>query len=152
MENNLHEENKNEDLPCKKDYKVLTLYGQNLELNTDFNRFQPNTDEAAYKERLEILESIYESPLSPTLVYVALDKSLNKKVALKIVKKDKLKQSFLLELIKLETVIHFKLCRLNPENVTMMYEYYEFPDSFVMILELSKDPFYFEERLENVNN
>lgn len=138
--------------PSENSNSVLTLYGREIKFKPAFPSYSPITDEEKFDKRFSAMESIYDSPLSPTIINSAYDSFLKTRVALKIINKSKLKQIFHHELIKQEAVVHHFLCRVNPDNITMMFDYFEFTDRYVFILELSNDPTYFEDRLETVNS
>jgi len=100
------------------------------------------------EEKYEIIEKIYENPLSATEMYLAIDENKTP-YAIKEIKKSKLRDRLLHELAKSELSIHYSLSKKS-NNIVNVYDYYETESSYYMIMEYCPNPTYFRYQLENV--
>jgi serine/threonine protein kinase len=104
-----------------------------------------------FEEKYKIQETVYNNQLSPSTIYLALDIELNKKFAVKRVKKERLSKGYQVDFARNEMVIQQSLGRLS-NNIVKVPDYYEDDSTFTMVMEYSEDPTYFEDLLENVIN
>jgi serine/threonine protein kinase len=100
------------------------------------------------EEKYEIIEKIYDNPLSATEIHLATDENKTP-YAIKEIKKSKLRDRLLQELAKSELSIHYSLSKKS-NNIVNVYDYYETESSFYMIMEYCPNPTYFRYQLENV--
>ncbi len=100
------------------------------------------------EEKYEIIEKIYENPLSATEMYLAIDENKTP-YAIKEINKSKLRDRLLHELAKSELSIHYSLTKKS-NNIVNVYDYYETESSYYMIMEYCPNPTYFRYQLENV--
>jgi hypothetical protein len=70
-------------------------------------------------------------------------------MAIKKVMKDRLRHSYLHEFARNEMAIQYSLSQLS-NNIVRVPCYFEEEDSYTSIMELSSDPRYFEDLLDNV--
>lgn len=94
-------------------------------------------------------EIVYEQPLSPTVVYKGLNLLNDQPVAIKELKKERLRYDYQHELARNELAIHYSLSSAS-EHVTKVLGYFESEEAYILVLEWSDEPSYFEELLEKV--
>lgn len=105
-----------------------------------------------FEENYKIEETLYTQNLSPTVIYTGTDLTNNTKIAIKELRKSKLKgKLYLNEFAKNEMAIHYSLSRLS-NNIVKVPAYFENEESYLMVMEYSNQPNYFEDLLENVYN
>lgn len=93
---------------------------------------------------------IYNASLSASVIYQGYEKKTGTKVAIKELKKNKLKQEYLHEMAKNEFSIQASLCCLSEDsNIVQVKDYFENENAYYLIMEYSEEPDYFEDLLEN---
>jgi serine/threonine protein kinase len=95
-------------------------------------------------------KKIYHQSLSSSHIYIAYLNDI--KIAVKEIEKDKLRTPLHHEYVRNELAIHYTLSNnTNCENIVKVYGYYEDESKYYLAMELSPEPDYFENLLENVN-
>lgn len=110
--------------------------------------FSPSTI-VIFNDNYKIIEKIYTQELASTEILLVEDTNGVKWAAKRILKK-KLKSELFHELIRNEFALHFSLSKLC-NNIIKVPDYFEDEVSYLMLMEYSSQPNYFEELLENVN-
>jgi serine/threonine protein kinase len=126
----------------------LIFYGEKIKTNQIISLYNPQ-NYRQFEDKYKITETIYDNSLSPSTIYIAEDNNINKKVAVKQVKKDRLSKSYLHDFSRNEMVIQQSLGRMS-NNIVKVPDYYEDDIAYTMVMELSEDPCFFEDLLENV--
>jgi len=126
------------------------MYGEKLELKEDSKilNYAPDDTNKIYESYIVEEDKIYEASLSPSEVYLAIDKITGNKVAIKEVKKEKLKDNFIKEMAKNELIIHASMSQQS-YNVVKIHNYYEDEKAFKIAMEFCEEGNYFEDILEN---
>lgn len=91
---------------------------------------------------------IYSNGLSPSIVHMGVEVKTGNRVAIKELKKEKLKDDFMKEMIKNELSIHHFLSKIS-NNIVKVKDYAENEKSFYLVMECSDEPNFFEDLLEN---
>lgn len=127
----------------------LYYYGEKICLPKDSNiRFYNPSDINLLYENYKIdSKQIYKATLSATEIHVGYERQTGNKVAIKELKKSKLKD-FMQEFAKNELTIHDSMARVSA-NVCKVKDYFEDEKAFYMVMEFSDEPNYFEDMLEN---
>jgi hypothetical protein len=129
--------------------EYITLYEQKiLMLNENIKFYAPKSVELLW-ETYQKVSTLYEIPLSPTIIYKVIDKITKKIKALKELKKVKLKGGYLHEFARNELLIHYSMSKLS-NIIVNVSEYYEDKDGYYIVMEYSKYHSYFEVLLEKV--
>jgi serine/threonine protein kinase len=128
----------------------LYLYGEKIDLIKESKILNYNPpDISLLMANYEIEENkIYSTSLSPTEIYIAYEKKSGNKVAIKELKKEKLRDSFKLEMARNELILHNSISKLS-SNVVKVTDYFEDEKSFYLITEFCEEANYFEDTLEN---
>ena len=87
--------------------------------------------------------------MSPTIICIAKDLQIDKFVAIKELRKDRLNKNFLAEFAKNELIIHYSLSKLS-NNIVNVIDYFEDETAYKLAMEYCEEPNYFEDILENV--
>lgn len=116
---------------------------QNIEINyqpLEINFFVENYK---FEEKL-----IYSNGLSPSIIHMGLEVKSGDKVAIKELKKEKLKDDYMMQMIRNELSIHYFLSKVS-KNVVRVKDYAEDEKSYYLAMECSDEPNFFEDLLEN---
>lgn len=92
--------------------------------------------------------SIYVGNLSPSIIYSGKEVNSGIKVAIKELRKDRLKDQIMFGMVKTEFSIHSYLSKISA-NIVEVKDYYEDEKAFYLVMEFSEEPDYFEDLLEN---
>lgn len=126
------------------------MYGEKVQLSdNEIMPFSPSNSKFYY-ENFTKIESIYSTALAATEINLIQNKQ-GEMFASKEILKKKLKNSYSHEFIKNEMALQFSFSRLC-ENIVPVIDYYEDDDKYVMVMDYSKQPDYFDDLLENVFN
>lgn len=101
-----------------------------------------------FNEKYKVIRRIYAAELASAQVVLLEDENGNKYAAKEIFKK-KLKNKMFHDFAKNEMALQYSLSRLS-RNIVRVEEYYEDEEKYLMIMEFSYEPDYFEDLLENV--
>jgi serine/threonine protein kinase len=97
-----------------------------------------------------IKNNLYHQSLSSTRIHTAYINET--KIAVKEFDKDKLTTQLHHEFVRNELAIHYSLSNSSHcENIIKVYGYYEDYSKYYLAMELSPEPDYFENLLDNVN-
>ena len=124
----------------------MTMYGEIIN-NPNILPYSPKKYDL-FEKNYKIVQTLYENPLAATKIYIALDNKENQ-CAIKEIKKERLRESFNIELARNELSIHYSLSKKS-NYIAAVPEYYETEQSYFMIMEYCTNPNYFQYRLENV--
>lgn len=102
-----------------------------------------------FKDKYEIRDTICSNPLSPNIISIAENLENNKLVAVKEIRKERLKKQYMHEFAKNEISIHHSLSRIS-NNIVNVLDYYEDESTYTIAMEYCDEPNYFEDILENV--
>jgi serine/threonine protein kinase len=128
-----------------KDYIV---YGVRFSVNSNLKPYSPQNIKIFY-EKYKVINTIYSLELAAAEVLLVEDIDTRIKYAAKHVKKGRLNGEMFHQFIKNEMALHYSLCRLS-SNIVVCEEYYEGEESYVMVMEYSNQPDYFNRLLEKV--
>ncbi len=125
------------------------MYGETIKCaSPNILPYNPH-DNKIFKDNYEIKKVIYSNGLSPTTISIAKNLQIDKFVAIKELRKDRLTKNFLSEFAKNEMIIHYSLSKLS-NNIVNVIDYFEDENSFKLAMEYCEEPNYFEDILENV--
>jgi hypothetical protein len=125
------------------------MYGEKVQLpDNDILPFSPSNMKL-YNENFKKIETIYKTPLAATEINL-VETEKGERYAAKEILKKKLRYSYSHEFIRNEMALQFSLSRIC-ENIVPVLEYYEDDERYVMVMDYSKQPDYFDDLLENVN-
>jgi hypothetical protein len=104
-----------------------------------------------FNDKYNILKRIYSSELAYSEIILLQDHEENK-FAAKRIKKRKLSANYLHDFVRNEIAIQHSLSNFsqNGEFIVKVEDYFEDDDCYLMVMEYSPSPDYFEQRLENV--
>jgi serine/threonine protein kinase len=103
-----------------------------------------------FSEKYNVVKRIYSNELSCAHV-VLLEDKYGTKYAGKETLKSRLKSNFLHEFAKNEMALHYSLSKLS-KSIVKVEDYFEDDEKYLMVMEFSYEPNYFEDLLENVRN
>ena len=115
--------------------------------NFNFLNYSPSKY-SEFEKTYTFKKEIYENPLSPSKIHLAINKN-GEKFAIKEIKKDKLYEPFQVQFARNEISIHHSHSKKS-KFIASVYEYYENDSSFFMVMEYCSNSNYFQHRLENV--
>jgi serine/threonine protein kinase len=127
----------------------ITLFDQKIIIASENIKLYSPLPSDLLWEIYEKIAVLYEMTLSPTIILKVLDKKTKKIYAVKQLKKERLKQSYLHEFAKNESTIHYSMGKISNLVVNVPH-YFEDNESYFMVMEYSKLFGYFEELLEKV--
>jgi serine/threonine protein kinase len=116
--------------------------------NTNIFQYLPSDISLLNQHYKKNSTSIYVGNLSPSIIYSGVDLSSGVKVAIKELRKDRLKEEIMVEMARTEFSIHSYLSKLST-NIVEVKDYYEDEKIFYLVMEFSEEPDYFEDLLEN---
>jgi len=130
--------------------EFVTLYGKKITIkNENIKAYSPKPVELLW-DMYEKIKLLYEVPLSPTIIYKVMNKRTRKILALKQLRKSKLKETFLHEFAKNEILIHYSMSSIS--NLIVNAEnYFEDSENYYIVMEYCKNHGYFEKLLEEVS-
>ena len=126
----------------------LILYGEKMQVNQIIQPYLPLSTKIL-NENYTIIDTVYKEQLSPSCIYLATEVNKNQQYAVKKVMKDRLRHSYMHDFARNEMAIQYSLSRFS-NNIVKVPCYFENEDSYTTVMELSHDPRYFEDLLENV--
>ena len=101
-----------------------------------------------FQEKYSVKETIYTNELAIGKILLLIDK-YGCKYAAKQYMKNRIRNPVLHEFTKNELAMQTSLGKLS-NNIVKVLDYYEDHESYVMVMEYSYQPTYFEDLLENV--
>ena len=127
------------------------MYGEHI-LNTSsiLRPYKPQNMQN-FLDKYTIISKIYSNELAYSEIVLLQDKEDNK-FAAKRIKKLKLSADYLHDFVKNEMAIQYSLSHFsqNADFIVKVEDYYEDEHYYLMVMEYSQSPDYFEQRLENV--
>jgi serine/threonine protein kinase len=126
----------------------MSLYGNRIITNPSIHIYNPSKMKL-FDSRFEIEKRIYTNDLSPSLIFKAKDLQANINVAVKQIRKDRLYHNYLHDFAKNEITLQHSLGKLS-DNIAKVYSYFEDEATYTSVIEISDDPCYFEDLLDNV--
>lgn len=126
------------------------MYGEKVKgISPNLKSFKP-LNMKIFDEKYKIIKKIYTNGLAAGEI-VLLEDNMGNKFAGKDIQKKKLKNNYFHEFIKNEFAIQYSLCHSpGSENIVRVEEYFEDDQRYLMIMEYSSEPSYFDDMLENV--
>jgi serine/threonine protein kinase len=91
---------------------------------------------------------IYNASLSVSIIYSGIEKKTGNKIAVKELKKEKMKDEYIHEMAKNEFAIQYSLCK-DCNNIVQVKDYFEDDKAYYLVMEYSEEPDFFEDLLEN---
>lgn len=134
-----------------KQQDFFIMYGQRIYNTSKILRpYQPQNMQS-FLDKYDIIKRIYSSELAYSEIILLQDKEENK-FAAKRIKKQKLSSDYLHDFVRNEMAIQHSLSNFsqNGEFIVKVEDYYEDENYYLMVMEFSQSPDYFEQRLENV--
>lgn len=128
----------------------LYLYGEKLNLakHSRILPYAPNEINILNENYKFCGKKIYMESLAATVVYKGIDKLTQSPVAIKEVRKEKLKSIFMQEMAKNELTIHSSISKIC-DNIVSVKDYFEDEKAYYLVMEYSEEPNYFEDLLDN---
>ncbi len=127
------------------------MYGERVHHSSPILRPYKPQHMQKFIDKYDIIKRIYSSELAYSEIILLQDHEENK-FAAKRIKKHKLSADYLHDFVKNEIAIQHSLSNFsqNGEFIVKVEDYYEDHDCYLMVMEYSPSPDYFEQRLENV--
>ncbi len=91
---------------------------------------------------------IYKNGLSPSIIHTGEEVSSGLRVAIKELRKEKLKDKEMHEMTKNEFTFHHLLSQVS-SNIVKVKNYFEDDKAYYLVMEFSEEPDFFEDLLEN---
>jgi calcium-dependent protein kinase len=89
--------------------------------------------------------------ISQSKVFKAVYKTTGQQVAIKIMEKKRMNQSYKHEFARNELALHHSLSNFTRcPNIVRVLDYFEDNEKYYLVMELCEDPNFFEDRLEDV--
>jgi hypothetical protein len=134
-------------------HDYFIMYGERIYNTSPILKPYKPQNMQKFLEKYDIIKRIYSSELAYSEIILLQDKEENK-FAAKRIKKYKLSADYLHDFVRNEMAIQHSLSNFseNAEFVVKVEDYYEDENYYLMVMEFSQSPDYFEQRLENVIN
>jgi serine/threonine protein kinase len=130
--------------------KAFSLYGEKLFINSNKLENYSALSMKSFLEKYRIIEKIYSNFSAPSHILLLEDTEGVKYAAKQTIKK-RLTGDYYHEFVKNEMLIQHSLSRFS-RNIVKVLDYYEDEDTYLMVMEYSYQPNYFEDLLENVKS